>query len=540
MSFLPLESLKAALYMANVGIFILDQDKEILFLNNWAKKHLFLDNVEIDCLPFLSVFPELKNTRLYKSVEGCLRNGHHYILSHTLNKSPFPFFENKREQEKNNRMDQYIQLIPIPEYLCMIQITDVTQQVNRENLLRAQMESAQKSREAAQHASLAKSNFLASMSHEIRTPLNSILGMAEILSETELNIEQLSYLKTLKNSGKALFNIINDILDFSRIEAEKFDLDESIFSISKFLEDTVSIFILRAREKGISLQVELADLESDFILGDEARLQQIFINLLGNSIKFTSNGSILWKIQSHSISEAEKKLVFEVKDTGIGIPENKQKGIFESFTQVDTSTTRLFGGTGLGLAITKKIIGLMKGKIWLESKPGVGSSFFVEIPWTIPKIEGKSKSALDTRGKRVPEPDSFPTMNLLIAEDSPENVFLLKAFFRKYSFHLTIATNGQEAVDIVLKNSNRFSAIIMDMQMPVMDGIEATQLIRNWEEETKGKRQVPIVALTANVLKEDIDKAFKAGCTSYLTKPVKKEDLLRLLYLYAIDEEDIT
>lgn len=529
-------SLSSALSKANVGIIILNQDFKILFLNDWVTKHLFLKDESILEQPIIHVFPEFENTRILKSIENCLRNGHHFVLSHNLNKSTFPLFENEKAKEKNIRLDQYIQLIPLPELLCMVQITDVTLQVNRENLLRKQMESARKSQEHAQHASLAKSNFLASMSHEIRTPLNSILGMAETLSETELNIEQLTYLATLKNSGKALFNIINDILDFSRIEAEKFDLEEEVFSISKFLEGTLSIFALRAKEKQIGLRFDLETIESDMMLGDSARLQQIFINLIGNAIKFTSKGDIIWTIKSVK-NESGLFLRFELKDSGIGIPEDKQVGIFDSFTQVDTSTTRKFGGTGLGLAITKKIIKLMNGNIWLKSRLGEGSTFFVEIPWRIPESSQISELKFAEKRKQIPEPDAFPTMNLLIAEDSPENVFLLKTFFRKYPLKLTIVNDGEEAVANYTSGAENFTAIIMDMQMPVMDGMEATQRIRKWESQNK-KREIPIIALTANVLKEDIDKAFDAGCTSYLTKPVHKEDLLRILYLFALDSEE--
>jgi len=346
------------------------------------------------------------------------------------------------------------------------------------------------------------------------------------LQETELNSEQLGFLKVLRSSGKALFNIINDILDFSRIEAGRFDLDYQTVNLISLLDETISIFHLRAKEKSIHLDFQI---QSEFlspVLVDPVRLQQILINLLGNALKFTQAGEIELIVKK---KESQDWIEFSVRDTGIGIPEHKLESIFESFTQVDSSTTRRFGGTGLGLSISKKITELMGGKIWAESKEGEGSQFFFVIPYQESEI---SKTGTEQATLILPPPDVFPKTKLLIAEDSPENVFLLKSFFRKYPIELVVVSNGAEAVQEICEKEQSFDAAIMDMQMPVMDGLEATKAIRIWEGSQGKKRSLPIIALTANVLKEDIQKSFQAGCSSYLTKPVLKDDLLRMIYFY--------
>lgn len=486
---------------------------------------------------FFEVFSDLRETRIENSIRFCLDEKQYSILTHTLNPYPFPLYENNKAKVENKRMYQYLHIIPIPvndsgKSLCMIQISDVSQQVIRENMLREQMNLATTTKEEAIRASNAKSDFLASMSHEIRTPLNSILGMTELMEETKLTEDQREYIEVLRNSGKALFNIINDILDFSRIEAGKLEIDNHPFSLTNVIDETLSLFFLRAKNKGIRLDSEISPNLSSSVYGDPIRIQQVLINLLGNAIKFTQEGSISVSVyQDFDLEYHKEILVIEVKDTGMGIPPEKLEKIFESFTQVDSSTTRQFGGTGLGLAISKKLTELMGGRIFLTSQLSKGSTFIIKLPY-LPYIDNVHLMVTSWEGIEVPEPENFPKLKILLTEDSPENVFLVQSFLRKYPIEIDVAENGQIALDKT--EQTKYDLVLMDMQMPIMDGNDAILRIRERElkKHTKTKDSLPIIALTANVAKEDISKSFEAGCNSYLTKPVKKMDLLRLLFFY--------
>ncbi|MDF3820696.1 ATP-binding protein [Leptospira sp. 96542] len=525
-------TLKNIVNKSGIGILIVDKSLTILLANQWFFNHSY---ETIGQKNFLDVFPDLKNSRTFQSILQCLEFSQYSILTHTLNPFPFPLFESKKHKQNNERLYQYLHIIPISveetdEIFCMIQITDVSQQVVREKLLREQMNLANLHKEEAEKASQAKSDFLASMSHEIRTPLNAILGMAETLEETNLTTEQYEYLKVLKNSSKALYNIINDILDLSRIEAGKLEIEAESFFIQNVLADTVSIFQSKAKTKGIDINLDVDETIASEVLGDATRLQQILINLIGNSMKFTEFGFI--KI-SASLNEDKTMIQCSVEDSGIGIPHEKINSIFESFTQVDNSTTRKYGGTGLGLTITKRLIELMGGNIFVTSEIGKGSKFIFSFSYK-PKeiVKASDNKHYPWFSLEVPPPEEFPTTHILLAEDSEENVFLIKTFFRKYPIHLHIAYNGKEAIEKY--QSQHFDLILMDMQMPIVDGIEAIKQIRSIEKSKliPTSRSIPIIGLSANVQKEDIRKSFFAGATSYITKPVKRYDLLKVIYFY--------
>ncbi|TGK50161.1 response regulator [Leptospira kanakyensis] len=518
---------------SGIGILILDQNLNIVLANSWFLKSSGFKETELEHSPFLEIFPELKDTRTFKSIELCLHYSQYSILTHTLNPFPFPLYDNDKKRELNERIYQYLHIIPISiedetDRFCMIQISDVSQQVVREKLLREQMSLANQREVDAQKASQAKTDFLASMSHEIRTPLNAILGMTDTLNETELTEEQQEYLTVLRNSGKALFNIINDILDLSRIESGKFEMEHIHFSIRNLMSETVSLFFMKAKAKGIEIEFNVEDDIAESIAGDSTRLQQVLINLLGNAMKFTEKGRIT---VTTSLCENKKNLKISVKDTGIGIPKEKLTSIFESFTQVDSSTTRKYGGTGLGLTITKKLIQLMGGDISVVSEVGAGSNFIFEIPYEgfIKRISGINQHWLNLE---LPEPEHFPTCKVLLAEDSEENIFIIKTFFRKYPIEIITAYNGKQALEYF--KSQKFDIILMDMQMPEMDGLEATREIRKIElaNQTSATNSIPIIAISANVQKEDISKSFLAGITSYVSKPVRKQEILKLMYFY--------
>jgi len=538
LSDLSLNNLQTIIQKSGIGILILNWEYRIILSNQWFQRYSSFSSESLMNQFFLDVFPELKDTRTDKSIRICLEDKQYSILTHSLNPYPFPLYENKKDRNEKKRIYQYLHIIPIPvldseKSLCMIQVSDVSQQVIRENMLREQMNLATTIKEEAIRASNAKSDFLASMSHEIRTPLNSILGMTELLEESDLNQEQKRYLDVLRNSGKALFNIINDILDFSRIEAGKLEIESHPYSLTNVIEETLSLFFLRAKNKGIRLESNFFPGLSTSVYGDPIRIQQVLINLLGNAIKFTQEGSITLSVKRELDAQLRKEvLLIEVIDTGIGIPSDKVGKIFESFTQVDSSTTRRYGGTGLGLTISKKLTELMDGRLDARSEKDKGSTFSVRLPY-LPYFDNDHLLASTWDGIVVPEPESFPKIRILLAEDSPENVFLVQSFLRKYPIEIDVAENGRIALDKT--SQSKYDLVLMDMQMPIMDGNEAISQIREREFKmnVKASDSLSIIALTANVAKEDIARSFEAGCNSYLTKPVKKIDLLRIIFFYS-------
>ncbi|MFT4582944.1 MAG: two-component system sensor histidine kinase/response regulator [Gammaproteobacteria bacterium] len=529
-----------------------------------------------------------------------------------------------------------------------------------EDQVQRQTQELAEARDQALEASRVKSDFLASMSHEIRTPLNAIIGMAELLSETQLSGDQQKYVGVFKNAGEALLSLVNDILDLSKIEAEQLVLENIDFDVCSIVEQSADIYALKTASKNIELAAHVGTNVPNTLRGDPSRLRQVILNLIGNAIKFTENGEIIIDVSLVDTNENRVRLLFAVSDTGIGIPVDKLESIFGSFTQVDSSTTRKYGGTGLGLTISKRLVEMMGGRIWVESTEGSGSTFKFEVEIAIanaqvqtdlsglpslagvpilivddndtnllilreilkaegaavvesgsgadaiaiylerlnnnqpfevvlcdaqmPGVDGfavveevvnkggevrtlmmltSSNLADDLRraqaiglggylvkpikraeliraigsvlevqneiaitGPEIGPSDGATRRSILLVEDNPDNRLLIKAYLKREPYDVDEAENGAEALELF--KTKPYDLVLMDIQMPIMDGHSATREIRAFEHRS-GRQSVPVIALTAHAIKEDMERSIAAGCSAHLTKPIKKQTLLSAL-----------
>jgi signal transduction histidine kinase/AmiR/NasT family two-component response regulator len=378
----------------------------------------------------------------------------------------------------------------------------------------------------AEHAAQAKSEFLAMMSHEIRTPMNGVIGMAQALMKTQLKDQQRQMLSVMIDSSDMLLLLLNDILDMSKIEAGKIELESIPFSPKKLVHAASDLFDARASAKDIQLEVEIADDASQWRLGDPARLRQILFNLVSNAIKFTDQGTV--KIALHL--GPKREMAISVTDTGIGIPPDRVAHLFEKFTQADSSHTRLYGGSGLGLSIAKAMTEAMGGSLLVESEVGVGSTFTCLVPlqavsatFDEPDTLAESSASANVKALALQDTQPASALKLLVAEDNQTNQLVLQALLSSYEIELVFTQNGQEAIEAW--QASRYDVILMDMQMPVMDGVTAIRAIRA-QEIRENRPRTPIVSLTANALQHQIDAQIDAGADAHAPKPIHLPSLL--------------
>lgn len=434
---------------------------------------------------------------------------------------------NKKQETIRKQFDRKIKIMEESHYELLADIDSNNrliqdQQESYSNRLQEEIELQTReltlAKKKAEDASTAKTRFLAMMSHEIRTPMNAIIGFSDILIESNLTESQHENADIIVKSGQALLNIIDDILDFSKIEAGQMNINATSLSIEQIINDACNLVTPRLNA-GTVITHEV-DTSIPQLLGDAGKISQILINLIGNSCKFTEKGTI------HVTAEIEEdfgdkvKILVAISDTGIGIAKDKLNHIFSPFKQADSSTTRKYGGTGLGLAICKQLTELMGGEIWATNNSQNGTTFsFTAI------LEKSTEMA--TQESKVAEPKVKPTIttgfNILVAEDHPVNQKLITIILKKLGYESNIATNGEEACNLFFKEPSKYAAILMDMQMPIMDGISATEEIRK-----KGYK-IPIIAMTANVLQEDQENCKKAGMDDFVAKPVKSPILEKTL-----------
>ncbi len=373
-------------------------------------------------------------------------------------------------------------------------------------------------RDKAEEMSQAKGEFLANMSHEIRTPMNGVIGTLQLLADTDLGATQQEYVDTAHKSAHSLLGILNDILDLSKIEAGKLSIELIPLDLREIVGQLITLHTMTAEEKCIEFRAEIDDRLPKLLVGDPTRIRQILANLVSNALKFTEKGHVIVSIKAGTVGNKQADIRFEVEDTGVGIEEDVKDKLFNEFTQADGSTTRKYGGTGLGLAIVKQLVEMMHGEFGVDSAPGKGSTFWFRL-----SLDIAAEQAEDHPEKPEQELKEKLSGHVLLVEDNPINQMVARKMLEKIGIESTLAADGQEALNWLA--DEQFDAVLMDCQMPVMDGFEAARRIR----EQEAFKQLPVIAMTANVMEGDREKCISAGMNDYIGKPVVEADLKKTL-----------
>jgi PAS domain S-box-containing protein len=482
-------------------IFIVDYDGNILYHNN-----------------------SVKETLGYRASGLVGKNFFNFIPPHLL-----PDFKAEIKKSSKKRFNKSIefQFLAKDKTYKYLEFNSVNmkQQEKIEGLILDCRDVSQRKKDAEElmRAQKAKEQFLANISHEIRTPINGIAGMASLLSQNPTKDEQRTYLNAIRSAADNLKVIINDILDLASIESGKLQLEKIGFNLNDLLHSLIETYGVQASEKGVKVSYTLAEDANKVFIGDPVRLNQILINLISNAIKFTHTGSIHVSVKTDKIKNETYRLRFDIADTGIGIPKSKLQTIFESFSQADASVTRKYGGTGLGLTIVKQLIELQKGSIRVVSEENKGSTFTFTISYQL----GKTEFFDETKLFKPKYNSQLKNASVLLVEDNDINRLYAGSILKMWGCHYETAENGVVALEKIRNNS--FDVILMDIQMPVMDGFETTKAIRKGDPM---KNNVPIIALTANATQKDFEKCIAAGMNDCITKPFTQDDLLKTLTKY--------
>jgi len=498
-----------------VAILVTDKSEQIIAWNSFSEKMFGMDKQDLFNKPVKDLYPPKQWQRM-----RALRIRKKGLLSD---------IETQMYRQDGSLLDVNLSISIIKNKEGEIEgaigiMSDISEK-------RRVQEELVKAKTAAEAANSSKSLFLANMSHEVRTPMNTILGMVDLTLDTKLTDEQRDNLQTVKNAADVLLTLLNDILDLSRVEAGKIQMEKIEINVRDILNSVGKSMALVARNKGLKLLWSVQEDVPKLVIGDPTRIRQVLVNLINNAMKFTFKGEIEAQVKLKRRDKDRCELLFSVRDSGVGIPKDKQAAIFEVFTQADVSTTRRFGGTGLGLAISRKLVEMHGGKIWVESEEFKGSTFYFQIPFTVVKKEDvpqalKAESIEDQLRAQLPNAPAeskrdLKQLSVLLAEDNIVNQRMTMRMLEKRGWQVTSVDNGQQVLDYLHKGA--FDIILMDVQMPILDGFEATRIIRENEKNTG--LHIPIVALTARAMSGDEEKCKACGMDGYVSKPIDRQKL---------------